>query len=425
MKSKFNVKLATSLDVEFPRIFEVLSVIGYNTFVVNVPLTYPLIKELHKRCFVISDWASPFIDTNLTRYRKDVLRIFTDYSKLEAWSEQHDLREYLTALVDNLYERILLLYELIHNLNWDLFCVVFSEIDWIQHRIPALQHGRGFNLIGSLIWLIDRFIQKLGETADLILIVSDHGFSRYHISVGINNILLQLGVLKLRDNKSVTRIHGSKLTFRMKQLLTRHELNTYYLGSLHRIISKLTAHQESYSENIDYARSLAFMLENSTFGIYCAPHIKDKLITVLKRFCFIKRIVSPAEIYQGSFVSRAPDIILVPKEGVWCSNSVNKVVTYDHVDHAPEGVFIALGDYVIRSKYNQREIPQTSILNVAPSLLKLYGIRISPLHDGSALPSFEHYYRGENIKTNYVETYRMAKRIAIIRKQLLHKTPST
>lgn len=58
----FSIRVASSRDVMYPRVFEIAAMKGLRSVVINVPLTYPVSQLLAARNLVlVSDWSPPAV----------------------------------------------------------------------------------------------------------------------------------------------------------------------------------------------------------------------------------------------------------------------------------------------------------------------------------------------------------------------------
>ena len=192
--SCFKIPLVTSYDVKYPRCFEMLAMHNLKSIVINVPFVYsiPGLVGL-KNLVVISDWASPkqFI------YPKQYEESYHEYliEPPNKWSEARDIKNYVRKVREFLEKRLILYYELLEKEDYNLFIVVFSELDWLMHRIPDIIEGKRLSLIHKIISLIGRFIRRACELCNLVILVSDHGFSIASLFIAVNSILARRGLI--------------------------------------------------------------------------------------------------------------------------------------------------------------------------------------------------------------------------------------
>jgi len=124
LSNDYKVRLASSRDVRYPRIHEMLALKGLKTICINQPLTYPIFKA--ENMIVISDWTAPklryypnFISQYLQSYRPNTpAQKFVKQPKIA---------------IDECLERINVVNQLMEEFNWDLFWVIYSEPDHIFH----------------------------------------------------------------------------------------------------------------------------------------------------------------------------------------------------------------------------------------------------------------------------------------------------
>ena len=89
-----------------------------------------------------------------------------------------------------------LLEETITRLDWNLYWINLPIPDLYLHKNYFLLDKATTNTIEKKIFhLIDKIVKILVNEVDALAIVSDHGFSRYTKAVGVNDILLRLGLV--------------------------------------------------------------------------------------------------------------------------------------------------------------------------------------------------------------------------------------
>ncbi len=391
----FKLELALSNHVAYPRINEMAALKGLKSIAVNLPLTYPPERMvLGNKGVIFTDWASPRIKVWPKEYGLRYRHLAT--IPPHVWST-HRLSddEYLETVYKHLEGRAADIENMLTKEDWELFLIVLSEPDWLQHRFPGLQEGKGINRVLKIFYVIDKLIKFVREVSDVLLIVSDHGFKKYNYVVNINAILREKGLLRVRRGglTPLERINRSHLRI--------NSLNKLLMIGAD-VVSKLLG--KKYS--IDFTRSKAFMTENETWGVYCINNsVKEKVKEIISANPYIRRVCEKGEIYWGPLTAAAPDLICIPREDSWCSNGLDKPLTNNIADHHVDGIFIAMSDYLRDKKFLKRHV---SVLDITPTVLTCLGLPIP--HDCDGKPIKE--VCGEAVgKTNYLFIYESIKRI--------------
>jgi len=270
-KGEFKVSLANSFDIMYPRIFEILSFHGLKSIIVNVPLVLPIKGIIgHRNLVVVSDWASP-IQLIYPRRYEDKYREFLIKPPHEWWAI--DERNYIKKIESFLENRINMYLDLLERVNFNLYIIVFSELDWIMHKVPDIIVGRRVNLVYKVCSLIESFVHKAIELCDLVILISDHGFRIAKMFLSINSILAEKNLLSFGYRLNLDRL------FRRKSLNLKYNSKLKTLGSigksLQSIFRLVKSNTPGYlldklvsvvplSIHVDYLNSKAFMIESET-----------------------------------------------------------------------------------------------------------------------------------------------------------------
>ncbi len=219
----YDMKVCTSRDNEEPTIFRLLSDAGRRICSVNMPMTYP--PDPNVNGVMISgiplppaadDFCHP--EGLLREIEKEVggYRVDIDYSKYDAGKRDPSGElELYARLLEELYDALELRQKVILSLlereNPDLFAVVYSLVDRVQHyfwKFIDPEHPgyseEGAKRFGSAIdeanEAIDSMIGELLERAPDydVVIASDHGFGPYYRDFHLNRWLVERGYLVMK-----------------------------------------------------------------------------------------------------------------------------------------------------------------------------------------------------------------------------------
>jgi len=422
----FRVSLASSYDVMYPRVFEMLSMFNLRSIVVNVPLVYPVHGLVGlKNLVVVSDWASPrqFI------YPKQYEEKYREYliEPPHKWAEATNVKSYVRSIEGFLEKRLDLYYELLEKREFNLFIVVFSELDWLMHRIPDIVKGRQLNLVYKVFSLIDGFIRRACKIHDLVVLVSDHGFTISKLFIGVNSILANNGLitfsyrfnigklLRLQEQNIMPSINRNKrdfdylpsLVFRNLFTLAKKIIPQHVLGKLESVTPMST--------KIDYFRSKAFMLESGNWGIYVKKRYLDIVKNIFNSIKSIKRILYKKEVLWGPYVEEAPDLILVPQNHVSFDTRIHAEPVYVGYmgGHEPHALVAFYGDDMLSSGSIGDRI-NVSIYDLAPTILAYMGLPVPNDTDGKPLTNvFNIELSGAKKKANYLQKFRILRKVKL------------
>ncbi len=401
-KGSNDVHLNTSKDVKSKRIFEILDKLNLKSIYINLPLTYPFTGIQNKEnSIILSDWASPKQAIYPSKIHNKFEGKLTDPP--HNWKNKGNVDVYIDKINCFLDDRLNVYEELIHKYEWDLFFIVFSEIDWILHRMPLLLHGEKNEKVLIVFEKINKFIQKSVQLSDVTFIVSDHGFEKKHSLFHVNELLKRNKIIqgpKLKSN-IVSKSYNLMPTFVKKSIIPH--LNN----------KSILKYQTNLSDN------KAIMIEPENWGIYIND-CEEKIIEILKKQPEIIKILKRDEIYNGNYKEYSPDVFLVPKPGVKYSNKFSKSLKEDIEigDHEIHGVFGVLGKN-IKKDISFNEIP--TVYDIVPTILHMFGLPIPKDIDGKVLKEIfkedsESYQRKIIYPKNETEEGKIKNEINLLKK---------
>ena len=420
----FRISLAVSRDVMYPRMFEITSMFNLKSVIVNVPLVFtPQGLVGHRNLTIVSDWASPkqFI------YPKVLENRYREYldEPPHRWVEAVDVKNYVKTVENFLEKRVDLYYELFDNVAPDLFIVIFSELDWLMHRVPDIARGKQLNLAYKILSLIDEFIRYVCSICDFVILVSDHGFTVSRLFVNVNRILANKNMIafsyKLNINKLLHRQERVKVSHTNNDRRNFSYIPSLVLHNLLAFVEKIVPqHMLSKLESIvpisveiDYSRSKAFMLESSNWGIYVRKGYLNMVKEIFSRIKLVKNIFHREEVFWGPYVDRAPDLILVPHNHVFFDTRICAETVYSGYlgEHEPHALIAFYGDGVLPSSSIGGEV-KVSIYDLVPTILAYMGLPIPSNSDGKPLTEvFSIELLSAKKKTNYLHKFKILRKL--------------
>jgi predicted AlkP superfamily phosphohydrolase/phosphomutase len=303
--------------------------------------------------------------------------------------------------------------------SWDLFIVVFTGIDVIQHffwkymdaeeESPKVLKYR--NTIRDFYAFMDeqvgKLLNKAGDDVSVIL-VSDHGAGPLCEATKIlpdwlhQNGFLRLmepgaqGIIKrsgLRAVKSLYHVIDVNLTRNQKLVLarffpgTRSKVeSTVLLGDIDWSMTKVYA-AESRNElriNLKGREPLGSVAPGQEY-----EEVREKLMQELLAWRspsgerYVKQVFKREEVYAGRFIEQAPDILIHwnPIGGEITKNAVDLFNYNVNGDHLPNGILVAHGQLFKKA----RQISGARLLDVAPTVLHMLGLRVPDDMEGIVL----------------------------------------
>ena len=415
-------------------LWRLLSDAGLKVGVVNIPLSYPV--EPVNGTF-LSGWMTPYfakdyswppelaaeIEAKVGDYRIYPSETYSERGRKAFFEASDELLELLTNTTLYLMERD----------DWDFFMTVYFDVDRMLHQLwHALDEGhpwrgrRGGRCGGDLEAAVIRYFERLD--ADIarviakagdnvtVMLMSDHGMGRASRFVVLNNLLLDLGILQL----------DSDLPTRLKAFALR---SGFSLRNVHKIvdglgIAKHAEYKNVYAmdsvlkrfflsfNNVDWSRSKAYSFGRHYGSLFlnvkgrepngCVEpgaefeRTRDEIAEALLAWRdpqlgrpLVSRAIRREEVYHGSRVDEAPDLILLPYDDsdifyglsdFGSSRVWDETYRYSGM-HRDNGMFVASGAHVRRNG----PAPAVSITDLAPTVLHLLGQEIPADMDGRVL----------------------------------------
>jgi len=421
-RDRKRTKAVSSLDVAYPRIFEIFSMYGCKSVVVNVPLTWPYYGIVgRKNIILVSDWLAP-----KQRIFPKILE--SKYSEFlvkppHNWRRYGSVKDYVKDVLKFLNTRLNIYYDLLESYEWNLFTIVFSETDWILHVMPEILLGKNLDHFIRILDVIDRFIKRALEISSLVILTSDHNFSIKKQYIDINNFLHARGMLDIKytidlkkmfkrtfitefvDEKSFKK--GKLTTFaQIFQRIIRDNAIGHFLFKY-----LLTHHPEllPIKRIVNISSSVAFSPDPACWGVYILhKNLEKKVIENLRKVPGVQKIIKNTEIFYGPYASNGPDLILLPdKNTAFVSNPMEETYTGKLLSHHYVNALFAMkGDNVLKG--NTENIVLSDIV---PSILYYSGLPIPKDMDGKVLTNAFDLEIPIKFSNHVIMKYNIAKRL--------------
>lgn len=388
--SNYQTYIPLSDDIKSKTFWEILSEEGKKVIVINAYLTYPP-KDINGT--IISGTPSLGLSTFPPELKEEIEK---EGYKVEAKGYIDTPKdEFVKDLYDTAEARTKIALKLMDSEDWDLFFIMFTGIDRLQHYLwKDVEENTSYKEeVFKFYELIDEKVGELVKKADgaTVFIVSDHGFRRSEKRFHVNQWLVKEGYLKL---KSTPRNFINSLLLKVTSFLKTTGLSEP-LSNLLRAVGKKPSEIKPLEFEIDYNSSKAFTCAFYETSIYINPKlkfeekekIKEEIIRKLKELRdptgkkVFKGVYKSSEIYEGPFLNISPDIILLPNEnysaiGGFTFSGLFESNFKETGTHKQGGILIA------NRKLNKSV---ASISDVTPTILKLMGSNIPEDMDGKSL----------------------------------------
>lgn len=344
-------------------------------------------------------------------------RIIPDFS----WQVEGKIDEFVNdvrKLERNRFECARKLFEK----DWDFFFLLFSGTDFIQHQIyDKLIYGQ-MNEDSPAVGLyrdIDKYIGWFADNAPDdtdIFLVSDHGFKAYQKCLHINEWLRREGYFEkeLRTKPRIApqmameaqqRAMADRRDIRLPNFLLKYWRVLNWLRPVYKMLKtklklkvRSDVFQPKMGESAAYSPYLWAIYVNDKrrftdgkvdIGQY--EKFRSELVSGLKHLkdpqtgqTIVTGIWKKEDIYNGSHLDMAPDIVLTSEEYLLGSSIIwNELFIADRgmIHHSTHGIFLAHGSSI----KEEAEVQGARIHDLAPTILHLFGLPIPKDMDGRVL----------------------------------------
>jgi predicted AlkP superfamily phosphohydrolase/phosphomutase len=385
-KNYDGIKIMSSRDVKYLRIHEMVAVQNLKSVCINQILTYP-IKTI-PGSYVITDWLSPEIKCS-----PEIEQYAENYRGPTLVKSSPLLKKDWDAEYADLSSRVETVNTLLQKVDWNLFWAVYSEPDHLFHRYYDLVINRNKKIM-RLFGKIDETFNVVKDVADLIIVVSDHGFEKFHYGVYLNSFLEELGLVKrverqtIKDLACQRQVDSPKIQFHLPEIFYQFisRLPSYVELMLSKIYKQLLRVdiRAKLSTYVNPKLSTAFA---HGFGIYVNEKgIIDFLASRLKNTSFIGGVWKKEELYRGKQLKPMPELVIIPnfdKGFAFRGNVIapKSVVRRDFSSHHPDGIILIHKKGLHPSWSNE-----IKIYDIVPTILNFLKLEIPKDIDGKVIP---------------------------------------
>jgi len=267
------------------------------------------------------------------------------------------------------------------NFEWDVLATIYTTTDRLQHY-----YWNDGAAVSSHYSLIDGFLGENMEMAknydaDLI-VVSDHGFGPLKWPYLINE-WLERNKLATRSAPLFRKIVSAKQGNRRPRKLSGKWQSLF--RALPPWVQDIARKHAPGTSEIDRSSSQVFAMTSR--GVFVRDtELMSSTIEKLKHITHeetgklvFDKILRCDEVLQGDYVSRAPDLFLIPNLGFEASTSQGQ---FDGMTgtHRPEGIYMY---YKPNSRSSKTSNLPIRPWDVAATILSLQGIPIPTYFDGN------------------------------------------
>ena len=407
----YSFKLANGSSVRARRFWDVLGERGLKVGLLNVPFTYP---PSPVNGFVVAGMLTPGPETAFVYPRELQRRLLARFGNylFDAGGLTGDRSALIERVRTHTRQQRETSVWLLQEQQWDLFVMVFTGPDRLQHFLWAGEDGR-HALLDHYRDLDDAIAGILGllPADTLVLLMSDHGFNGCARRFYVNHWLIGQGLLAL--NESGSRWGG--LTTLFSRLGSVERLRRLKRAIFPSRWDSVALRSRAFERAIDWSRTQVYFGMDGGLRVnlrgrepegIVPPEEYDALRQGLRQALLATRdpeTKQPAlsevflreELYHGPFADRAPDLILEPQRdnAVPAHNfvldsslkmdgagSFGSSLPYSG-SHTLEGILVAWGVDVARG----HQIQDARIVDLAPTVLAALGVAVPGYMDGRVL----------------------------------------
>jgi predicted AlkP superfamily phosphohydrolase/phosphomutase len=355
--------LTSSLDRRARPVWYFLNAAGYRTGLMNIPMTFPPDRV---DGFFISGFPYGAATTGFT-YPAELEKEIGEYP-LDLFGESlpRGNEGLLLGHFRHTFARQATVAEdLIQKKDWDLFWVVFTGTDKVQHffwkyadpknpeydAVGAAQFGDAIrDMFIRMDKVIGELVARAGPNTDVI-VMSDHGFSPIREELRLQNWLRAEGFIAQDSSGAFTKVDA---------------FPPGPFGGLLRVSQ----------EGRDFGGQIAPGAATEEVRRRLAEKLA-KLVDPRTGLAFAQHVYRREELYHGPYVDNGPDLVFVEAptlfvgRGSPADTAVFGPPSYTFSGfHRPEGVFFAAGPRFRHDPQRQH----ASILGVTPTLYWLFDV---------------------------------------------------
>jgi len=398
-------------EVKSKRFYEILDEQGKRCVIVNLPGALPmrLRHGVGVASFINPPSESDWYPENLDEKIKEL----KDYKVFADWRLELSIKQAWETIID-VEERRFKVGKKLFKGEWDFFFYLISGSDWLMHRLG----GDFFSGKREAVELVERFFKRVDEMLGWfwqngqgvnLVIMSDHGFKHLKGKFFINHWLAEQGWLRRR------RIGAESLPKdRLRRVVERrlagqpviqkliNWMIKYWPGLLSMVGWGMTKFgwlvpwlQKSGIEDlgveVDQSRTRVYgRLFFARLGRFESEKEKERftkdLVRKLKSLRFqgrkvFEEVYRREEVYKGRMVEQIPELVWrlgeVMIEPLLTGSTVFKEV--EEAGHSSEGILVMSGPGVKRKKR------AADLVDLAPTILRLMGVKIPKEMEGKAL----------------------------------------
>lgn len=387
-------------DERVDTIYEILSGYSKKVAIINVPVTYPP-PEIPGG-YSISSFMTPNLNKQFTypaslkeEIKKIIGHYIIDASTSDMNFRQMDKEVVLKRIYDMDKQRFELTKYFIKEKKCDFVFTVIMGTDRMPHLFYRYfdknhrrytPHPEYKNSLKNHYEFCDKSIGEILNLVDedtAVIVTSDHSVQRLDGRINLNEWLIKEGYMKLRKRpERLTSLTKADIDWTQTKAWATGFTGQLYLNVKGRESQGIVDFQ-------DYERFLGELAE------------KLKAITDEKGKRLDTKVYRRKDIHSGEYAKFGPDLFVYFDNCYW---NISELIGYDSIysydtpkgpddgGHGPFGFFVMAGKGVPK----KGEVSGADLLDIAPTVLHLFGVPIPQDMEGKVLTKKERVYSKED-----------------------------
>jgi predicted AlkP superfamily phosphohydrolase/phosphomutase len=384
--------LPDATDFASPELWDYLHDAGQDTGVVNLPMSYPP-REIEGPMVAGGPRSREQDYTNPESLQADLERRF-DYRvhPENVLTSNEDADTEVEMVYDLLRTRLRTAHALLEEQDLDFLHVTLFHLNVLQHYFwDAEETRRAYEII-------DEELEPFVEADYNLVIMSDHGCTEIDTVFYVNKWLEEHGYLSTKSSLS-SRLHDLGLTQeRVANVVRRFDLEKHIRPLVPRaIIERFPTDEgvvrEEKLEMVDWANTTAIGSgQGLIYAVANNERERERILSELETDLeaavglngepIASSIHRREDLYQGSHIDKAPDLVFDQRPGVHTGEAMGTDEVMSEPsnwrgENVPEGMVLFHGPDIAAG-----ELDEISISDIAPTVLHWMGHAVPTDMDG-------------------------------------------
>jgi len=387
-------------DERVDTLYKILSEQGKRIAIINIPVTYPP-PEIPNG-YSISSFMTPSLDSQFTypaSLKEEIKKIIGEYIIDASTSDMNfrhmDKEVVLKRIYDMDKQRFELTKYFIKDKNCDFVFTVVMGTDRMPHlfyryfdknHIRYTPHPEYKDALKNHYKFCD---ENIGEIVNLldentaVIVLSDHSVQRLDGRINLNEWLIQQGYMKLKSRPN-------QLTPLMRADIDWSQTKAWATGFTGQIYLNVKGRE---AQGIVDAKDYDNLLDELAEKLKAIADEKGKKLDT--------KVYKRKDIHSGEYAKFGPDLFIYFDNCHW---NISELIGYDSIysydtakgpddgGHGPYGFFAMSGSGIPE----QGEVSEANLLQIAPTVLHLFGAAVPPDMEEKVLTKKRKIYSKED-----------------------------